>query len=194
MMVSPGRTRVSGGTDLRATPAGDRPVDADVPAIGARREAAGDRDRVLDRHVRHVGVLAGHRHLAQDEERPIDLDLDRDMRLADEAAAQPFGDRAREFVGRQAARRHGLDQRHGDRAARIDDVGIGEPVLPEHDDAQRVAGIERVGRLALERRDDWLGVCRQAPPSPAHARSPVPRRRPVRPAPGRGRAHGIARP
>src|SRR5215470_16851737 len=53
----------------------DRPLDLDVPAIGAWREAAGDRDRLLDRHLWHIGVLAGRRHLAQNEERPIGFNL-----------------------------------------------------------------------------------------------------------------------
>ncbi len=47
----------------------------------------------------HVGVLARERHLAEDEERPVGLDLDRDMRFADEALAQPRADRARQLGG-----------------------------------------------------------------------------------------------
>src|SRR6185436_10727220 len=59
--------------------------DGDLVLRGARREAAGDGDGILDRHVRHVGVLAGEGYLAEDEERPIGLDLDRNARVADKA-------------------------------------------------------------------------------------------------------------
>ena len=45
------------------------------------------------------------------------------------------------------AGRHGADQRHGDMAAGIDGVGIGEAFLAEHDDAQAVARIKGVGRF-----------------------------------------------
>ena len=68
-------------------------------AAGARREAAGDRDRALDAHVRHIGVLSGRRDLAEDEERPIGVDLDRHRRFADEAIAQPCADRAARPAG-----------------------------------------------------------------------------------------------
>ena len=39
--------------------------EGDVVAPGARGEAAGDRHRALDRHVRHVGILAGRGDLAE---------------------------------------------------------------------------------------------------------------------------------
>ena len=44
----------------------------------------------------------------------------------------------------QAARRHRADQRHGDRTAGIDGVGIGETFLAIDHDAQFIAGIEPV--------------------------------------------------
>ena len=62
--------------------------------IGARREAAGDRDRRLRRHVGDVRILPRRGDLAEDEERPVGLDLDRDMRLAHIALLEPLGDRA----------------------------------------------------------------------------------------------------
>src|SRR6202035_1262420 len=37
----------------------------------ARREAAGDRYRALDAHIGHVGILAGGRDFAEDEEGPV---------------------------------------------------------------------------------------------------------------------------
>ena len=45
------------------------------------------------------------------------------------------------------------DQRHGHLALRIDGVVVGERVLAEHDDAELVAAIERVGPV-LEGRGD----------------------------------------
>ncbi len=64
-----------------------------------RREAAGDRDCGLRRHVRHERVLARRRHLAEDEERAVALDLDSHMWFADEARAQSLGDRRRKRAG-----------------------------------------------------------------------------------------------
>src|SRR5260221_7073056 len=43
----------------------------------------------------------------------------------------------------EAARRYRADERHVDLAAGIDRVAVGDAVLPEHDDAQLVACIER---------------------------------------------------
>ena len=116
-------------------------------AHGARREAAGDRHRGLRRHVGDVRILAGRGDFAEDEERPVGFDLDRHMRLADVAVAQLVGDPGRQLVGGRAFRHHRADQRHGDVAAGVDQIGIGQAVLAEHDDAQAVAGIERIGLL-----------------------------------------------
>src|SRR5262249_22014757 len=60
----------------------------DHVALGARREAAGDRDRALDRHVRHIRILARGLDLAENEERPVGFDFDSNRRLADIALAQ----------------------------------------------------------------------------------------------------------
>jgi hypothetical protein len=90
--------------------------------------------------------------LAEDEERAIGLDLDRDVRLADVTLAQLVGYPARKLVGRRPARQHRADERHGDVAARVDGVGIGQALLAEHDDAQPVAGVQSIGALIDERR------------------------------------------
>src|SRR5579863_2364419 len=55
----------------------------DAVALGAGREAAGNRDRAFDAHVRYIGILARGCDLAEDEERPVGFDFDRDRRLAD---------------------------------------------------------------------------------------------------------------
>ncbi len=60
----------------------------------------------------------------------------------------------RQLLRRVAARRHDADQRQAYIAAGIDDVGIGDAFLPEHHDAQTVAGIERVGLLGRR-----VGIC-----------------------------------
>ena len=80
------------------------PADLDLVLEGARRVAAGDRDRGLDRHVGDVGILAGQGDFAEDEERPVSLDLDGDMRLADIALAQLRGDRLLQVRGRSCPR------------------------------------------------------------------------------------------
>src|SRR5260221_12008854 len=54
----------------------------------------------------------------------------------------------------EAARRYRADERHVDLAAGIDRVAVGDAVLPEHDDAQLVACIERIGLLNRCRYDD----------------------------------------
>src|SRR4029077_10731042 len=81
----------------------DETGDDDGLAEGARRETAGDRHRGLDGHVRDIGVLARLGDLAEDEERAIGLDLDRDVRLADVTLAQLVGYPARKAVGRPPA-------------------------------------------------------------------------------------------
>ncbi len=116
-------------------------------APGARREAAGDRHRALDAHVGHVGILAGGRDFAEDEERPVGFDLHRHRGIADIAAAQFAGDLSSQARRRPSARRHRADQRHGDGAAGIDRVGVGEAVLAIDHDPQFVAGIEPIGRI-----------------------------------------------
>src|SRR5215218_2441809 len=128
-------------------------ADLDRLLLGARGEAAGNGDGGFRRHVGDVGVLAGRGDLAEDEERPIGLDLHRHMRLADIAVAQLLGDGAGEAGGGALARRDGADQRHGDHAGGIDRIGVGEALLAEYDDAQLVAGVEPIGRLL----DDRLG-------------------------------------
>jgi hypothetical protein len=90
--------------------------------------------------------------LAEDEERAIGLDLDRDVRLADVTLAQLVGYPARKLVGRRPARQHRADERHSDVATRVDGVGIGQALLAEHDDAQPVARVQSVGALIDERR------------------------------------------
>ena len=148
MMVSPGRTRVAAAPGRGcAAHRPRRPIDLDVVAIGARREAAGDRHRGLDRHVGHIRILPRLSHLAEDKEWAIGLDLDRHMRLADESAAQLVRDSARELLRGAAARIDSTDQRHRHLACGIDEIGIAQAVLPEHHDAQLVAGIERIGGL-----------------------------------------------
>ena len=105
LMVSPGRTGVPSGTVARTVCPPVARLISTFARARARREAARDRDRGLDRHVGDVRVLAGKRHLAEDEERPVGLDLDRDMRLADEALTQPRRDRGRQFGRGEPARR-----------------------------------------------------------------------------------------
>ena len=116
----------------------------DTVAPGARREAAGNRHRAFDAHIGHVRILAGGRDFAKDKERPVGFDLHRHRGIADVAVAQPGGDLGGEFGRSPPARRHRADQRHGDRAAGIDRIGIGEAFLAIDHDPQFVAGIEPV--------------------------------------------------
>ena len=174
-MVSPGCTRVEqrhrGAAADRG--AGRLPVDPDVVAIGPRREAAGDRDRGLDRHVRHVGILARLRDLAEDEERPIGLDLDRDMRLADETGAQLGGDGARQLLRGEIAGADGADQRHRHLTGGIDEIRVAQPLLPEHHDPQLVAGVEPVGRRRRRHDRDYRRVRRYRGDAWLRARVPT---------------------
>src|SRR5262245_10805312 len=145
-------TQLEGQRDLAAVELPvDRAADVDRTLVGARREAARDGDGGLRRHVGDVGILARCRDLADDEERPIGLDFDRHMRLADVAVAQLAGDRLRQPGGGLSACRYGADQRHGDVAGGVHRVGVGEAVLAEHDDAQLVAGVEQIGRRTARR-------------------------------------------
>ena len=91
--------------------------------------------------------MPGSGDLAQDEEGTIGIDLDRDRRVADVATAQLCGDLTCESGRRVAARRHAADQRHGDRAARIYRVSVGETFLAVDNDAELVAGVEMIGGI-----------------------------------------------
>ncbi len=127
----------------------------DTVALGARRKSAGDRHRAFDAHVGHVGILAGRCNFSEDEERPVGLDLHRHRRFADIAIAQFGGDLCSQPRRSSSARRHRADQRHGDRAAGIDRIRIGETFLAVDHDAQLVAGIEPIGRIMGRRH--WRG-------------------------------------
>ena len=145
--VSPGLRGVPSGTTIRIGP------EASVwVSVTRSRRARGEKPPAMatalsTRHVGHVGILAGRRDFAEDEERPVGLDLHRDRGFADEAVAQLGGDVGGEARRRPAARRHRADQRHRDRAAGIDRIGIGETFLAIDHDPQPVAGIEPVGRV-----------------------------------------------
>ena len=145
--VSPGLIAVPSGTTTRIEPEPSVWVRVTTVAPGARREAAGDRHRAFDAHIRHVGILAGRCNFAEDEERPVGFDLHRHRGFADIAVAQFGGDLGSESRRRPSARRHRADQRHGDGAAGIDGIGIGEAFLAVDHDPQPVAGIEPVGRV-----------------------------------------------
>ena len=68
-------------------------VMSTLALVGARREAAGDRDRLLHGHAGHVGILAGRADFAHDEDRTVAVDLDRHVGIAQIALAQLGGDR-----------------------------------------------------------------------------------------------------
>src|SRR5207244_9858706 len=53
--------------DALLSQAAQLPADLDAVLLRARRIAARDRDRGLDRHVGDVGILAGQGDLAEDE-------------------------------------------------------------------------------------------------------------------------------
>ena len=88
--------------------------------------------------------MPGSGDFTEDEERPVGFDFHRHRRFADVAVTQPSADVGSEPGRRQAARRHRADQRHGDGAAGIDRIGVGETFLAIDHDAQLVAGIEPV--------------------------------------------------
>ena len=118
-----------------------------VALVGARRVTAGNRDRGLDAHAGLIGILAGRIDLAQNVERPVGLDLDADMRLAEITVSQPRGDGLREGRRRQPARGDRTDQRDIHIARGIDEIGIAHAFLSEHRDPHPIAGIEGVGWL-----------------------------------------------
>jgi len=97
-------------------------------------------------HAGLIGILAGRIDFAQNVERPVGLDLDADMRLADIALLQPGGDGLRERRRGQPARPDRTGQRHIHVARGIDEIGIAHALLSEHRDPHPVAGIEGVDR------------------------------------------------
>ena len=88
--------------------------DGDAILARARREAAGDRNRALGRHVGHVRILAGRLHLSENEEGPIGFNFHRDGRLTNESVAQTRGN-----VGGEALRR-AADLVHADDAGMLE--------------------------------------------------------------------------
>ena len=76
------------------------------------------------------------------------------MRLADEAVAQLGGDAV--GFGGCAPGQHLADERHIDTTGSVDQIGVGQSFLTEHDDPKPVAGIECVvGRRDDRRVSDW---------------------------------------
>jgi hypothetical protein len=83
LTVSPGRIGQLTGTVSRSCSPLTKRVTMTVwrKARGAKPPAI--RHRGLDGHVRDIRILARLNDLAQDKERPIGLDFDGDVRLAD---------------------------------------------------------------------------------------------------------------
>jgi hypothetical protein len=75
----------------------DEAGDFDAALDRARREAAGDRDRLLDGHAHNERVLPGERDFAEREEGPIGLDLHGNARFAQETLTKPRLDCALEL-------------------------------------------------------------------------------------------------
>ena len=125
--------------------------DRDAIAPRARRETAGDRDGALGGHVRHIRILAGGCDFAEDEERTVGLDLHGDGGIPDKTVAQASADFRSQPRRRAAARGNRTDQGHGDRAAGIDRVGVGQAFLAVDHDAQLVAGIQMIGAIVTNR-------------------------------------------
>ena len=102
--------------------------------------------------------MAGCGDFAEDEERAVGFDLDRDRGLADVTVAEARGDFTGETRRGAAAGRHSTDQRHGDRTAGIDGIAVGEAFLAVDHDAQPVAGVEMIGGVVAHRRRHRRGV------------------------------------
>ena len=113
--------------------------DFDAALDRARREAAGDRDRLLDGHAHNERVLPGERDFAEHEEGPIGLDLHGNARFAQETLTKPRLDCALELRRRKPLRPHPPDERYRDIACAVDRVGVAEIVLAEHDHPQAIA-------------------------------------------------------
>ena len=94
-----------------------------------------------------IRVFAGLADLAQDEERPVFVNVDRHVRIANvlrtESGPYPRG----EFGGGEAPCPDGAEQRYHDRAARIDCVESAQVLLSVDEDPQRIVGIKSVGSL-----------------------------------------------
>ena len=86
--VSPGTYRTGDRHRHANLLAGDETGDDHGQAEGARRKAASDRHLGLDGHIGDIGILAGLDDFTENEERATGLDLDGDVRLADEALTQ----------------------------------------------------------------------------------------------------------
>ncbi len=100
-------------------------------------------------------------HLAQHEEWTILLHFDRNARLAQVAGTPPSLNRGLKRLGRVAPRLEQSDERHRDATCAIDAVGIGEAILPEHDDPEAISGIERVGLVEFRRQTQPPQACRK---------------------------------
>ena len=118
------------------------PVAALARALGV---ATGDRNRRLDRHAGHVGVLAGQADLAQDEERAVLLQCRRLPADRARTRAELGADGALEVDRGAVAGLHLADERHGDIADLIDGIEARQVRLAVDEHPQFVAGIEQIG-------------------------------------------------
>jgi hypothetical protein len=83
--------------------------------------------------------------LSQDEERAIEIDLDRDLGVFDAVLFQSAFDLATELGGGETSRLDIADQRESDSPRGIDVIEPRQVVLAEHDDAHPIARVEPVG-------------------------------------------------
>src|SRR5581483_1273025 len=113
--------------------------DAHAALVGAVAIASGNGHGRLHGDAADERVLPGVAHLAQDEERPVLRNVDRDLRVPHVLGSEPRRDRAREAPGGAAARGHIADERHGYHALLVDGVEAGEVGVAVDEDAQLVA-------------------------------------------------------
>ena len=150
--------RVIGGHHNSAVHAAKSAGEANHALFGPLGIAFGDGHGGFRRHPVDIGIAARLVDFTQDEEGPIGLDLDADFRVFDIFALELGGDIQRELVGGQSPRAELANQRHGDRAVRIDAVDAREIVLAEHDDAHAVARVEPIGAVGVGRRARRAGI------------------------------------
>ena len=119
--------------------------DIGIGLVGSAAEAARNSDRVLDRHARHVGILAGLPDFTHDIDRAITVDVYGDVGVADISLPKLLRDLAGKLLQGPAAGSDLTDQWEGNVAGLINRIGIGQPGLVEHRHAQAVAAVKRIG-------------------------------------------------
>ena len=121
--------------------------EADEPFFGARCIALCDGHGVFNDEAVGERVLTRACYLAEDVKGSVGDNFCGDLRIPDVLAAESAGDLAVNFGGGEAAAADLSDERDRDGAGGADGIDVRQVLLSEHDLADAVARIQRIGGM-----------------------------------------------